>query len=124
MIFILNGNDVKQYLAKYNYNNTKIGFCEHEINWAVGLAKHYTGEPIKIKNYIIANKEKIKTLKAENLKIKNFIESVKNDNWREFLKLRYIEGLSIEKIAEIMCYEYSSACILHGRILKRLAESF
>ena len=50
------------------------------------------------------------------------IKSVPDGTLRTLLELRYIDGLTWEKIAVKMNYTYQWICVLHGRALKQLIE--
>lgn len=50
------------------------------------------------------------------------IEALQNDNYREILFKRYVEGKSFEEISVEMKYVYNYTCNLHGEALKKLSN--
>lgn len=50
------------------------------------------------------------------------IEALQNDNYREILFKRYVEGKSFEEISVEMKYAYNYTCTLHGEALKKLSN--
>ena len=50
------------------------------------------------------------------------IESLQNENYRDILFKRYVEGKSFEEISVEMRYVYNYTCNLHGEALKELSE--
>ena len=50
------------------------------------------------------------------------IEALQNDNYREILFKRYVEGKSFEEISVEMKYVYNYTCNLHGEALKEISN--
>lgn len=50
------------------------------------------------------------------------IEDLPNENHREVLFMRYVEGKSFEEISVYMKYVYNYTCNLHGEALKELTK--
>ena len=50
------------------------------------------------------------------------IEALQNDNCREILFKRYVEGKSFEEISVEMKYAYNYTCSLHGEALEKLSN--
>lgn len=117
----MNKQEVKKYLEKYGYIDVCIEVARFSINKDLELAKHYRGEPIKIKEDIIQNKKKIQRLEREKNQIRRSIE-VLEPIQKEVLKLRYFENLNFYEIAEKMMYSYKYASNLHSNALKTLAK--
>lgn len=61
--------------------------------------------------------EKAETLAQVRIEIERAIGTVKNDTQRRLLRLRYIKGLTWERIAMEMHYGYQWVCKLHGKAL-------
>ena len=117
----MNKQEVKKYLEKYGYIDVCIEVARFSINKDLELAKHYRGEPIKIKEDIIQNKKKIQRLESEKNRIRRSIE-VLEPIQKEVLKLRYFENLNFCEIAEKMMYSYKYVSNLHSNALKTLAK--
>ena len=54
--------------------------------------------------------------------ILNAISQLSDGRYREILRLRYIRGLTFEKIAVEMNFSWRHACTLHGRALLKIGE--
>lgn len=50
------------------------------------------------------------------------IEALSNENYRDVLFKRYVEGKSLEEISVDMRYVYNYTCNLHGEALKELTK--
>lgn len=61
--------------------------------------------------------DEIRQLTFTRSEIENAIRAVPDENYRELLELRYIDGLTWEKIAVKMNYTYKWVCTLHGKAL-------
>ena len=61
--------------------------------------------------------DEIRQLTFTRSEIENAIRAVPDENYRELLELRYIDGLTWEKIAVKMNYTYRWVCTLHGKAL-------
>lgn len=63
---------------------------------------------------------KIEELAAVRAEIERAIGTVQDDTQRRLLRLRYIKGMTWEKVAIEMNYTYQWVCELHGRALKKV----
>lgn len=64
--------------------------------------------------------DKINHLVAVRIEIERAISTVQDDTQRRLLRLRYIKGMTWEKIAAEMNYTYQWVCELHGRALNKV----
>ena len=64
--------------------------------------------------------DKINHLVAVRIEIERAIGTVQDDTQRRLLRLRYIKGMTWEKIAVEMNYTYQWVCELHGRALNKV----
>lgn len=76
-----------------------------------------TEKVLEIESQII---DEIKQLSVVRSEIENAILAVPDENYRELLELRYIAGLTWEKIAVKMNYTYRNVCYLHGKSLNTI----
>ena len=65
---------------------------------------------------------RVKALITLRQEIDGVFRRLENPDYRTVLQLRYIQGLTWEKVAEEMHYSYQWVCILHGRALQALKE--
>ena len=63
---------------------------------------------------------KIEELAAVRAEIERAIGTVQDDTQRRLLRLRYIKGMTWEKVAIEMNYTYQWVCELHGRALNKV----
>ena len=64
--------------------------------------------------------DKINQLVAVRIEIERAIGTVQDDTQRRLLRLRYIKGMTWEKIAVEMNYTYQWVCALRGRALNKV----
>lgn len=64
--------------------------------------------------------KKIETLAQVRMEIEEAIGTVESDTQRRLLRLRYIKGLTWERIALEMNYSYVHICRIHGRALEKI----
>lgn len=65
---------------------------------------------------------RVKALITLRQEIDGVLKRLENPDYRTVLQLRYIRGMTWEKVAEEMHYSYQWVCILHGRALQALKE--
>ena len=66
--------------------------------------------------------EKLEAAIDARLRMEEAIENLEAQE-RVLMRLRYIEGLTWERIAEEMHYSYQWVCTLHERILQKMKKS-
>lgn len=81
-----------------------------------GSDKVQTGA-IKVAELRESLMDKINQLAAVRIEIERAIGTVQDDTQRRLLRLRYIKGMTWERIAVEMHYGYQWVCKLHGRAL-------
>lgn len=64
--------------------------------------------------------DKINQLVAVRIEIERAIGTVQDDTQRRLLRRKYINGLTIEKIAAEMHYSYVHTCRIHGYALSNI----
>lgn len=64
--------------------------------------------------------ETINRMKRERLIIENSIEVVEDPTQRTLLRLRYIDGLTWEEVAEKIGFSYQWTCTLHGIAVQKI----
>lgn len=72
---------------------------------------------IELEKEIDAKVDKLVELRRE---IEAGIETVDSSTQRRLLKLRYIDGMTWERVAVEMNYSYMQVCRLHGKALNAL----
>lgn len=130
----------KEYLRQYGQLEREIKYMLEERQRWVDLATRITPAyavvpgnkggsdekiPAAVEQIIHWEKEleqKAETLIALRLGIEKLLSSLENPDHRMLLRLRYIQELTWERVAEEMHYSYQWVCILHGRALQAVKE--
>ena len=64
----------------------------------------------------------IDELVAVKTEINKGISQLTDGRYREILRLRYLQGMTFERIAVTMNYSWRHVCTLHGRALLKMEE--
>lgn len=79
--------------------------------------EHTVGEIDDLSRQLVSQREKLVSLRRQ---IGIAIDAVPDERLQELLKLRYIEGMTWEKISERMNYSYMQVNRLHEKALSEL----
>ena len=118
-------NKINELLSTYELNKIKIENAENDIEKTTQLAIKFSFVPNitqTVNKYVKKRKADIGVYRNTNLKIEALINSIKKENYRMVLKLRYIEGLKGYEIAEKMLYETDSIYKLQAKAIKHLQK--
>lgn len=129
--------DKKEYLKKYRNAKEKMEMGEDMAKYYLDLQKRLEGGWLKPPNRDVAGyqryadlldrvkkfRKKIslgcKNSKKISEEIKNVVLSIHDDQEADVLRMRYLEGKTVEEIADTMSY----CCASIGRIHKRALDN-
>lgn len=89
----------------------EIRLFESEINTAIGLQK-ISPRSKAIPKYISFLERCIENLRSADVELHAYVDSIEDERVRQVVKLRAVDGLTVEQVAEIMHYS--------DRMVKRL----
>lgn len=118
-------NKINELLSTYELNKIKIENAKNDIEKTSQLVIKFSFVPNiskTVNKYVKKRKADISVYRNTNLKIEALINSIKKENYRMVLKLRYIEGLKGYEIAEKMLYETDSIYKLQAKAIKHLQK--
>ena len=118
-------NKINELLSTYELNKIKIENAKNDIEKTSQLVIKFSFVPNiskTVNKYVKKRKADISVYRNTNLKIEALINSIKKENYRMVLKLRYIEGLKGCEIAEKMLYETDSIYKLQAKAIKHLQK--
>lgn len=64
--------------------------------------------------------QKIRELLSQRKEIVAVLDSLSDDNLRQLMRYRYIQGMTWDEIAEEMYYSRMQVCRLHGQALNKI----
>lgn len=80
---------------------------------------HKFDRVVELEAEIDRNIDKLVAVKTE---INKGISQLTDGRYREILRLRYLQGMTFERIAVTMNYSWRHVCTLHGRALLKMEE--
>lgn len=86
-------------------------------NYAVDRMAIAIANKIELEEIIIKN---IKKAQQEAAAIERAIQTLDNPLDRELMRLKYLDGLTWEEVAETLCKSRQWVTVLHGKILQKL----
>ena len=109
--------DIREEIAYWESKAQKVTASWSAVpSGGKGSDKVQTGA-IKVAELRESLMDKINQLAAVRIEIERAIGTVQDDTQRRLLRLRYIKGMTWERIAVEMNYGYQWICKLHGRAL-------
>lgn len=109
--------DIREEIAYWESKAQKVTASWSAVtSGGKGSDKVQTGA-IKVAELRESLMDKINQLAAVRIEIERAIGTVQDDTQRRLLRLRYIKGMTWERIAVEMHYGYQWVCKLHGRAL-------
>jgi len=109
-----------QIEASLLYPKPSIGDGMPHSNYAVDRMAIATANKIELEELIIKN---IKKAQQEAAAIERAIQTLDNPIDRELMRLKYLDGLTWEEVAERLCRSRQWVTVLHGRILQKLKNT-
>ena len=109
-----------QIEASLLHPKPSIGDGMPHSNYAVDRMAIAIANKIELEELIIKN---IKKAQQEAAAIERAIQTLNNPIDRELMRLKYLDGLTWEEVAEKLCRSRQWVTVLHGRILQKLKNT-
>lgn len=109
----------QHYKHEINCYQGDMEYWERLVNWA-NRSPLTVSVAAEVQPIIDHDKNKINTAKKNREVIKSAINSVEDKTLREVLEKRYLEDLTVEKIADAMMYGVAHVYRLHKKALDAL----
>lgn len=129
---MMNRDDLKNYKYDKQWTDEQLKKYNEMLNSAIKITSTINGLP-KAKNKtnyhieeILDNLNKILAIVKEDekkcIEILKQLRKMKNKQYRNVLYYRYIKGMSLEKIADLIGYNYYDTCKFNGKALNEFDE--